>query len=200
MLFSKYYLPGILSLMMGWKSDQSNTFSASPELIIPEFCISKDLLILDQLEGKWYYQDESFSGLALSFHANGSKAEEVKYYQGKKEGMARKWYPDGTLQKESYYRANHLDGVLKLWSPSPEHTLVVESNYVNGARHGLQRRWFESGQLQRRTNFNLGTEEGLQQAWLENGKIYVNYEAKNGRTFGLRKANLCYELEDENIK
>ena len=44
-----------------------------------------------------------------------------------------------------------------------------------------------------------GQEEGLQRAWRQNGKLYVNYEAKHGRIFGLKRASLCYELNDENI-
>ena len=28
----------------------------------------------------------------------------------------------------------------------------------------------------------------------------ANYEAKEGRTFGLKKASLCFGLEDENIQ
>ena len=39
----------------------------------------------------------------------------------------------------------------------------------------------------------------MQKAWLKNGKLYVNYEAKNGRIFGMRRANACYKLEDEII-
>lgn len=45
-----------------------------------------------------------------------------------------------------------------------------------------------------------GREEGMQKAWRENGKIYNNYEAKNGRIFGLKRANLCYELENEEVQ
>jgi len=39
----------------------------------------------------------------------------------------------------------------------------------------------------------------MQKAWLKNGTLYVNYEAKNGRVFGMRRANSCYKLEDETI-
>ena len=42
-----------------------------------------------------------------------------------------------------------------------------------------------------------GKEEGLQKAWLPNGTLYVNYEAKNGRIFGMLRANSCYKLENE---
>lgn len=46
----------------------------------------------------------------------------------------------------------------------------------------------------------MGREEGLQQAFRRNGYLYANYEARNGRIFGLKKAALCYGLEDENIQ
>ena len=46
-------------------------------------------------------------------------------------------------------------------------------------------------------NFADGKEHGFQKAWLANGKLYVNYEAKNGRIFGMRRANSCVRLEDE---
>ena len=45
-----------------------------------------------------------------------------------------------------------------------------------------------------------GREEGMQQAWRRNGKIYNNYEAKNGRIFGLKRANLCFQLEEEIVQ
>jgi antitoxin component YwqK of YwqJK toxin-antitoxin module len=45
-----------------------------------------------------------------------------------------------------------------------------------------------------------GQEEGMQKAWRENGKIYNNYEAKNGRIFGLKRASLCFQLEDEIVQ
>jgi antitoxin component YwqK of YwqJK toxin-antitoxin module len=71
---------------------------------------------------------------------------------------------------------------------------------VNGQRHGLQKIWFLNGQLAKRKNLNEGKEEGLQQAWLENGTLYVNYEAKNGRIFGMNRANLCYKLKNEKVQ
>ena len=46
----------------------------------------------------------------------------------------------------------------------------------------------------------MGREEGLQQGFRKNGVVYANYEARDGRFYGLKKAKLCYGLEDENIK
>ena len=46
----------------------------------------------------------------------------------------------------------------------------------------------------------MGKEEGIQQAFRKNGDLYANYEAKNGRIFGLKKASLCFGLENQKIK
>lgn len=46
----------------------------------------------------------------------------------------------------------------------------------------------------------MGMEEGIQQTFRKNGALYANYEAKEGRIFGLKKAALCYGLEDQSIQ
>lgn len=168
--------------------------------IIPNLQIAKEQLELNQLEGKWYFKNEPFSGYSVVYHPNRIVAERIGFYHGKRQGLAQKFYPDRLLQKEFYYQANKLDGIVKIWSPNPNSILIVKSNYVKGVRHGVQTKWYHNGQMLRQTNLNMGKEEGMQKAWLKNGKIYINYEAKNGRTFGLKKANLCYELEDEVIQ
>ena len=165
---------------------------------IPRIEVDKKELVLNQLEGRWYYNNERFNGFAISYHKNGIKAESIGYYEGKKEGIAKKWFDTNAPQKESHYKANKLVGTTKSWWPNG--MLSSESHYVDGTRHGIQKRWHANGQLSMQMTIVNGKEEGLQQAWLENGKIYVNYEAKNGRTFGLRKAKLCYELEDEIVQ
>ncbi len=166
--------------------------------VINDVQVNEQDIVLNQLEGKWYYKDVAFNGYAIAYHLNGNIAQSVGYYDGKKEGIVKKWFDTGALQKESNYNANQLEGIVQSWWP--DGTLSSESHYVNGVRQGVQKRWHPNGQLALSVTMNNGKEEGMQQAWLENGKIYVNYEAKNGRTFGLRKAKLCYELEDETVK
>lgn len=162
---------------------------------IPNQRVAKDQLTLMPLEGKWYFQQLPFSGHAVVFYPDSSLAESVGFLDGKREGLAHKWYPDGQVQKESFYQANKLDGIVKVWAPGPEKVLIVASRYVAGVRHGLQQRWYPDGTPLSKRSLEHGQEEGMQQAWLPTGKIYINYEAKNGRTFGLKKATLCYQLD-----
>ncbi|MGS0524987.1 toxin-antitoxin system YwqK family antitoxin [Zobellia nedashkovskayae] len=76
-------------------------------------------------------------------------------------------------------------------------TLSEESHYVNGVLHGEQKYWYATGEISKVRNLVEGKEEGMQKAWLQNGKLYVNYEAKNGRIFGMKRVNSCYKLQDE---
>jgi hypothetical protein len=169
-----------------------------PIKIIPDIQVNIKEVILHPNEGKWYYKNQPFSGFLVVFHENGVLAERVGHYDGKKEGLAQKWYANGSLLKTSIYTKNRLTGkVTSRWSNG---MIRVESNYIDGKKHGIQKKWYANGQLSRQTTSNHGKEEGLQQAWLDNGKLYANYEVKNGRIFGLKRSNLCYQLNDENIQ
>lgn len=170
----------------------------SEEIVITGVEVAKNDLTLQPGLGKWFYGNKAFMGYARTYHPNGAIAGRVGYYQGKKQGMAQKWFADGTLQRRAFYHANRLNGRLRNWWPNG--VLSMESNYVNGVAHGIQKRWYPNGQLARQTRLNLGKEEGMQQAWLRNGKLYANYEAWNGRFFGLKRSNLCYALEDEVVQ
>ncbi|BAO76806.1 toxin-antitoxin system YwqK family antitoxin [Winogradskyella sp. PG-2] len=101
------------------------------------------------------------------------------------------------LKKKAYYSDNKLHGLKTNYFENGD--IVSEFNYVNGKSHGIQKTWYKNGQLAKKKNLNNNIEEGFQQAWLENGELYVNYEAKNGRIFGMRLATSCYSLENETL-
>jgi len=152
---------------------------------------------LNSTNGQWFYKGQPFNGYSVLYHDNDSLAEKTGFFNGKREGKSYTYFSDGTLKKEALYKKNKLDGVKLNYFKNG--VLASESNYVNGKKHGVQKIWFINGQLAKKRNLNLGIEEGLQQAWLENGSLYVNYEAKNGRIFGMLRANSCYKLEDEKV-
>ncbi len=160
--------------------------------------IHKDSIRLIPEQGIWQYQGIPFNGYTVRYYSNGVLEERIGYFEGKKEGVAKKWFENGQLQKTSYYSSNKLHGEELIWWSHG--TLAATLNYTYGYKNGIQQRWYINGQRSKKTQYHLGKEEGIQQAWLENGKIYVNYEAKNGRSFGLRKAKLCYALENEVVQ
>lgn len=169
----------------------------SEEKPISELEVLKKELVLNGNEGNWYYNEKCFNGYAVRYHENGTLFQRVGFYNGKKEGVANIWFSNGVLKVESHYNKNMLVGSYKSWWDNG--VLASETNYVEGKKQGVERYWFSNGKISKKRNLLNDKEEGLQQAWLENGKLYVNYEAKNGRIFGMRRANSCYKLEDEVI-
>ncbi len=164
---------------------------------VENIVVDKKQIKLNSTKGQWFYEDQPFNGYSVSYHENGLLAEKSGFFNGKREGESYSYFNDGTIKKDAFYKKNKLDGVKFNYFENGE--LVSESNYNNGKRHGVQKIWFPNGQLAKKLNFNMGKEEGLQQAWLENGSLYVNYEAKNGRIFGMLRANSCYKLENEKV-
>ncbi|WP_324027289.1 toxin-antitoxin system YwqK family antitoxin [Maribacter sp. BPC-D8] len=155
----------------------------------------KEELVLNQLEGTWYYKNSPYDGYSLALHENGTLAEKVGFIKGKREGVVQRWSNTGVLRVEFHYKNNRLEGSYKSWWENGQ--LAQEATYVNGNMDGVEKKWYPDGQLAKERQLVKGREEGLQKAWLQNGILYVNYEAKNGRIFGLRRANSCYQLEDE---
>ncbi|MEM8891065.1 MAG: hypothetical protein AAGD28_24015 [Bacteroidota bacterium] len=165
---------------------------------VPDREIEKGELVLHPEEGKWYEGKEPYSGYSLSFFPDGSVESKLGYWEGKKEGLAQKWYFNGQKRYEAYYQANRLEGTARAWTS--EGVLVKEAQYINGYTHGLQRYWYDGGEKFKELNYDMGQEEGLQKAWRKNGALFINYEAKNGRFFGMKRANACYELKEEIIQ
>lgn len=166
-------------------------------LVIANCEVPKSELVLNQLEGIWYYKKEPYNGFSLRFHPNNTVAERLGFYNGKREGIARRWSDNGVLRTEFYYKQNRLVGIYKSWWENG--TLASESNYKDGKLEGIAREWYPTGVLAKERQLIENKENGLQKAWLQNGTLYVNYEAKNGRIFGMKRANSCYKLEDEII-
>ncbi|MEO1485183.1 MAG: hypothetical protein AAFU57_05530 [Bacteroidota bacterium] len=185
----------LVCFLLGWRN---NGEIASSSDKIPSIEVVKSDLELRPTEGEWFYNGKPFNGFAVQFHSNGNLKEKVAYAQGKKQGKAYKWYADGTLASEKNYAANRLEGKSVMWWPNGSKSDV--SFYKNRKRHGVQTKWYPDGTKARIMRFQDGKEHGLQQAWLPIGKIYVNYEAKNGRFFGLKRSNLCYQLKDEVVQ
>lgn len=175
----------------------SNDVSQVESIVIADVEVLKEDLVLNGNKGRWYYKEEPFNGYSLKYYSNGKIEEKWGFSNGKREGIARRWTKNGKLQVESYYKNNRLSGEYKSWWEND--TLASLSYYKEGVLQGLEKKWYSNGQLAKLRTLVDGKENGFQKAWLANGTLYVNYEAKNGRIFGMKRANSCYRLEDEKI-
>jgi len=167
---------------------------------IPDTIIDKDSLVYHNNNSTWTLDDNLYSGYAVSHFDNNELKEKFGIVNGKKQGQTILWYPDGHYKTTANYYGGKLHGEKKSWTSDSSHVLIARLQYVAGKAHGEQTKWYPTGELFKSLHLNMGQEEGIQKAYRKNGDLYANYEAKDGRIFGMKKAALCFGLEDENIQ
>ena len=182
------------------QKNHSQRTDGAIELIVPEIMVAKSDLTYDHKISLWLLNELPFSGYAVSYHPNNTLKEKIGIINGKKQNEAIQWYADGHYKNISSYHEGKLHGDKKVWSQDSAHILLTHYTFQNGSAHGEQKKWYPTGELFKVLHLNMGKEEGIQQAFRKNGALFANYEAREGRIFGLKKAALCYGLEDEQVK
>ena len=166
-------------------------------LKVPEIVVLKSEIEYDHKLSLWTLNDKSYSGFVVSYYGDSTLKEKFGILNGKKQNKAINWFPDGHFKNVANYHEGKLEGEKKVWTSDATHVLIAQYHYDKGKPHGKQKKWYPTGERYKIISLNRGKEEGLQQAFRKNGVLYANYEALNGRIFGLKKGNLCYQLEDE---
>lgn len=167
---------------------------------IPDILTLKKELLYDAKKSIWTSEGKLYSGFAVSYYPNNLLKQKFGILNGKKHLLENQWFKDGFYKQQLNYLNGKLNGDKKSWSADSSHTLLTHFKFLSGKPHGKQIKWYPTGELFKIMHLNMGKEEGLQQAFRKNGDLYANYEAKEGRIFGLKKAKLCYSLKDEKIK
>lgn len=158
--------------------------------------VGADAVTIDRATGLRMHQGAPFSGIAVGRHANGRLASQAQFKDGRRHGVLRRWFANGQLSFVSRYENGRRDGETRSWWRNGKPR--SKSRYVNDLPDGVAWQWYRTGEKFKRMRYRLGTPTGLQQGWRQNGKLFSNFEIRNGRAYGLRNANLCVELEDEN--
>ncbi|MEM6346888.1 MAG: membrane-binding protein [Bacteroidota bacterium] len=174
--------------------------ASSLTIEIPSQTVDVSDLLYDNKISMWTLDGQCYSGYAISRYPDGRLKQKFGLFEGKKHQISLVWYPDGHLKFQSHYHLGKLHGEKNMWASSADHLLISQLNYFQGKAHGLQRKWYPTGELFKELQLNMGREEGQQRAFRKNGDLFANYEAKNGRIFGLKRASLCFGLADEEVQ
>lgn len=169
-------------------------------LEVPNTTIDYSMLNYDRKTSLWTLNDQFYSGYAVKYYSDSLLMEKFGILNGRKQNQANYWYPDGHYKRVANYHKGKLHGAKKTWSSDSVHVLVAHLNYYMGKVHGEQIKWYTTGEVFKKLNLTMGKEEGIQQAFRKNGDLFANYEAREGRIFGLKKSALCFGLEDETIQ
>ena len=73
--------------------------------------------------------------------------------------------------------------VMALMAPAPSTAVKL--------RNGEYRTWHQNGQLAELRHYVDGREAGPQQAWTKDGVMFLNYEVRDGRRYGLVNSKPC---------
>ncbi len=169
-------------------------------LEVPINLIDKEALYYDTKTSLWTLNGELFSGYAVSYFPDSTLLQKFGVLEGRKQNDHTNWFPDGHIKHSANYHKGKLHGEKKSFSVDSSHILISQLNFHLGKAHGYQKKWYPTGEIFKIIHFNMGLEEGIQQAFRKNGDLFANYEAREGRIFGLKRAALCFGLEDEEIK
>ncbi|MEM9260730.1 MAG: hypothetical protein AAGA62_13870, partial [Bacteroidota bacterium] len=180
----------LLALMGCFVDEEKQPAAREQFLLVPTVrertIVPKDSLSLATKLGLVISAGEPFTGTSVEYYPTGREAVTIDYVAGRKHGLYRKWFMDGTLSFSSAYTDGRRDGITRSWWRNGK--LRSQGNYVLGVAQGLHQQWYFSGAKFKEMRLVDGREEGRQQSWRENGKLYNNYEARAGRSFGLKRA------------
>jgi antitoxin component YwqK of YwqJK toxin-antitoxin module len=110
-------------------------------------------------------------------------------------GVAERWYADGTpASREQYWRGAKVGRHLSWW---PTGRLRSDATYDHDAYQGEYRTWYASGQPYELRHFDRGHESGIEQSWNPDGALYLNYEVRQGRRYGLMNASPCVPADKD---
>ena len=135
--------------------------------------------INDVEEGGYFANDITIEGEYITWYLNGEKAFDVKFINGKKEGVRRIWYNNGQLLGEAYYVNNKRDGLDISWSYKG--VMTKKFHLKEEMLDGLCTRWHENGQKSEEATWIKGKSVGLESWWHENGQLQAQgYRDANG--------------------
>lgn len=140
-------------------------------------------------QGILYLNGQPFSGHQYALRSIGDTAMVVPFYKGREYGMARQWYENGQLKEVRFFVNGQKTGEHTGWWQNGQLQFVY--HFSNDMFEGMVKEWYANGRLFRQMHYAAGTENGLQQIWQPDGKLFANYEARDGRNYGLTGTMHC---------
>lgn len=110
---------------------------------------------------------------------------------GRPDAVVDLFFEDGSLASRETYRDGSKVGVH--WAFWPDGTVRRRAPYGFDAFDGMVRTWDASGRTRDIRRYAAGREAGLQQSFGSNGELFLNYEARNGRRYGLLNSTPCID-------
>ena len=125
----------------------------------------------------------NFSGIWVTYFANGQKSSEANYQDGKLAGELISFRPDGSRNSVWHYDHGKANGLWTQYYPSGQ--IQFECQYSNSVRVGDRVFYNESGSKRSIVHYDNGKENGLCIVYFPSGKVESQCQYSNDVKVGL---------------
>jgi hypothetical protein len=150
---------------------------------------------VEHVHGQWSRDGRPMTGTLIEREAEGGVVMIARVANGVVDGAERRWFSNGRLESVRTFAAGRKAGVHEGWWP--DGTPRFRASYHDDAFDGVYEAWHRTGTMSERREFLRGHEEGRQQMWMADGTLFVNYEMRNGRRFGMVNAKPCLPVGED---
>ncbi len=124
------------------------------------------------LKSELRYEEGKLNGLCRWYYNNGKPEMEVIYDMNVLEGPGKRWHENGNIESVFYYKNNVFDSIVEWYNVSG--LLVKRENYVDGVLNGLFNQWYDSGKIFIEGEYLDGMMHGSWLMYYEDGSIGSN--------------------------
>lgn len=108
-------------------------------------------------------------GVETKYAANGSKAWEGSWKNGKKSGTWRCFYADGQIKSQTTFGGARQVATMTFWHPNGQ--VSLQGPAIDGVRQGRWRIWHKDGSLAEEGDFVGSVREGTWKVYSDDGKF-----------------------------
>lgn len=89
------------------------------------------------------YKDGKLDGVCKWYYNNGTPSMEAIYSMNVLNGEACRWYENGNVEEKACYKDNKYDGVVEEYNVFG--TMVKKETYTDGVLNGMFYQWYDNG-------------------------------------------------------
>jgi len=134
----------------------------------------------------WVMPPKTFTGIWTWWYANGQKASESEYKEGRRDGLLLSYDDDGNKSHEQQYANDQFNGYYLTWHKNGQKH--CSGQFSNGKKDGTWTWWSANGSKVGETSFKDDVFDGPDLSWFEDGKHQYEATYKDGKLVGLESA------------
>ena len=148
-----------------------------------------------KLKSELRYTDGKLDGVCRWYYRNGKPEMEATYSMNVLNGESTRWYENGNLEEKSYYKDNQYDGVVEEYNVFG--TLVKKSIYKDGVLNGYFYQYYDNGKPFVEGEYLDGMMHGGWIMYYQDGSIGSNavYDRGTGVQKGYSEGGLYQNAE-----